>query len=211
MSESLAPGAVAPSSPRNLWLIGGALAIATVAGAATLALRAGPAPSTTPATESLAKGETLVAEKPVAPADAPAPAPVAKSTTKPAPAKPAPERVAKAPACVGCGVVESVKAVTRKGEASGVGAVAGGVIGAVAGNQVGGGDGRKAMTVIGAIGGGLAGHEIEKRKNSTTVHEVRVRMDDGTVRTVEQAQAPQVGARVQIDGKTLKPAPAARG
>lgn len=209
MSESLAPGAVAPSSPRNLWLIGGALAIATVAGAATLAMRAGPAPSATPATASLAKGESIVADKPVAPADATAP--VAKSTPKPVPAKPAPERMAKAPACADCGVVESVKAVTRKGDASGVGAVAGGVIGAVAGNQVGKGDGRKAMTVIGAIGGGLAGHEIEKRKNSTTVHEVRVRMDDGTVRTVEQAQAPQVGARVQLDGKTLKPAPAARG
>lgn len=210
MSESLAPGAVAPSASRNLWLIGGALAIASVAGAATMALRAGPEPKATPPAESLAKGEAIVADKPMAPADAPAP--VVKAAPKPAAvAKPAPERVAKAAACTACGVIESVKAVTRKGDASGVGAVAGGVIGAVAGNQVGGGDGRKAMTVIGAIGGGLAGHEIEKRKNSTTVHEVRIRMDDGTVRTIEQATAPQVGARVQLDGKTLKPAPAARG
>ena len=209
MSQSLPPGAVPAASSRNLWLIGGALAIASVAGAATMALRTGPAPSATPPAESLAKGESIVADKPAALAEVPPPSVAA--APKPAAAKPAPARAAKAPVCADCGVVESVKAVTRKGEVSGVGAVAGGVIGAVAGNQVGKGDGRKAMTVIGAVGGGLAGHEIEKRKNSTTVHEVRVRMDDGTVRTIEQAQAPQVGARVQLDGKTLKPAPAARG
>lgn len=202
MSETLPNGAVPSSSSRNLWMIGGALAIAGVAGAATMALRAGPPAAATPApTESLAKSEPVVAQAPA----------VVKAPAKPVAAKPAPERVAKAPVCTDCGVIESVKAVTRKGDASGVGAVAGGVIGAVAGNQVGKGNGRKAMTVIGAVGGGLAGHEIEKRKNSTTVHEVRIRMDDGTVRTVEQATAPKVGERVQIDGKALKPAPAARG
>jgi len=42
-----------------------------------------------------------------------------------------------------------------------------------------------------------------------TVHEVSVRMDDGTVRTIEQAQAPRTGERVIVQGKTLKPAPAA--
>jgi outer membrane lipoprotein SlyB len=204
MSETLSNGAVPPSSTRNLWLIGGALAIAGVAGAATMVMRAGPATGTTPApTESLAQGESVVTEKPAAP--------VAKAPAKPVAARSPAEKVAAAPACANCGVVESVKAVTRKGDASGVGAVAGGVIGAVAGNQVGKGDGRKAMTVIGAIGGGLAGHEIEKRKNSVTVHEVRVKMDDGSVRTVEQAEAPKVGERVQIDGKSLKPAPAANG
>jgi outer membrane lipoprotein SlyB len=197
MSETLSPGAVSSASSRNLWMIGSALAIAGVAGAATLALRAGPPETAPPA-------PAVQAHAPVAQTPAPAPA-------KPVAAKPAPERVAKTPACADCGVVESVKAVTRKGDASGVGAVAGGVIGAVAGNQIGKGNGRKAMTVIGAVGGGLAGHEIEKRKNSTTVHEVRIRMDDGSVRTVEQAEAPKVGERVQIEGKALKPVPAAHG
>ncbi len=205
--QTLPPGAVPTTSSRNAWLIGGALALAAAAGATGLALR--PAAAPTPVAESLANGEALVGgggsevAKPVAKA-VPAPA-------KPAPAKAAePSRVAAAPACATCGTIESVRPVTRKGDASGVGAVAGGVVGAVLGNQVGGGSGRTAATVVGAIGGGFAGNEIEKRTNSTTVYEVRVKMDDGSVRTLEQAQAPQTGARVSVEGKTLKAAPAAR-
>lgn len=209
MSEPLGPGGVQPPSTRNLWLVVGAVAVASVAGAATIALRSHPAaPADVPVAAALDKNESIVTDaKPAAPV-------VPKALPKPAPAAKAPaaERVATAaPKCANCGVVESVQPVTRKGDASGVGAVAGGVIGAVAGNQVGKGDGRKAMTVLGAIGGGLAGHEIEKRKNSVTVQQVKVRMDDGSIRTVEQAEAPKVGERVQLEGNALKPAPAGRG
>jgi outer membrane lipoprotein SlyB len=104
-------------------------------------------------------------------------------------------------------VVESVRTITKKGEASGVGAVAGGVLGAAVGNQMGKGNGRTAMTVLGAVGGGVAGNEVEKRTKSTTVHEVRVRMDDGSVRTIEQAGAAQAGERVLIEGNKLRPLP----
>jgi outer membrane lipoprotein SlyB len=115
--------------------------------------------------------------------------------------------------CSECGVVESVRAAPRKGDASGVGAVAGGVVGAALGNQVGKGSGRTAMTVLGAVGGGLAGHEIEKRVKTETVYEVRLRMDDGTRRTVTRSTAPPEGARVVVEGETLRvvesePAPA---
>ena len=113
--------------------------------------------------------------------------------------------------CHDCGVIESVQAVTRKGEASGVGAVAGGVLGAVVGNQMGRGNGRKAMTVLGAVGGGVAGNEIEKRQKSTTSHEVTVRMDDGTVRTIEQATAPRTGERVTVEGNKLRPLSGSQG
>jgi outer membrane lipoprotein SlyB len=106
--------------------------------------------------------------------------------------------------CTNCGVVEGVRAVQRKGEGTGVGAVAGGVIGGVIGNQMGSGNGKKAMTVIGAVGGGVAGHEIEKRARSETVYEVRVRMDDGSLRTLTRAQAPAPGARVRVDGQQLR-------
>ena len=106
--------------------------------------------------------------------------------------------------CTNCGIVEGVRAVQRKGEGTGVGAVAGGVIGGVIGNQMGSGNGKKAMTVIGAVGGGAAGHEIEKRARSETVYEVRVRMDDGSTRTLTRAQAPAPGARVRIDGQQLR-------
>ena len=110
---------------------------------------------------------------------------------------------AAAPVCSSCGVVESVRTVTHKGQAHGVGAVAGGVVGAVVGNQMGKGDGRKAMTVLGALGGGLAGNEIEKRSKTTTAHEVKVRMDDGTTRTFRRSQSMAVGTQVTVDGDTL--------
>ena len=99
----------------------------------------------------------------------------------------------------------SVHEVQRKGEGTGVGAVAGGVVGGVLGNQIGSGNGRKAMTVLGAVGGGLAGPRDRKTralaKRRTTVH---VRMDDGTVRTVTSQQPAAVGARVIVDGQTLR-------
>jgi outer membrane lipoprotein SlyB len=117
-----------------------------------------------------------------------------------------------APVCANCGVVQSVTAVTKKGEGTGIGAVAGGVIGGVVGNQMGGGSGKDAMTVIGAVGGGIAGHEIEKRQRSTTEYQIRVRMADGTLRTVTQARSLPVGQTVEVNGNQLiaVDAPAAR-
>jgi outer membrane lipoprotein SlyB len=108
------------------------------------------------------------------------------------------------PVCANCGTVESVNAVTREGQGSGVGVVAGGVVGAVLGNQVGGGSGRTAATVLGAVGGGWAGNKIEKNMKKDTVYNVRVRMEDGSSRTLQQASAPGVGTKVTVDGSTLR-------
>lgn len=196
MSTELSPGAVsAPAAPsRTVWLIAGVLGAASIAaGAGMLARKGLPEPA----------GQPVPAQEAAAPESKPVDKPVAKAAAKPTPAPAAP-KVAAAPVCHDCGVVESVRAVTKKGEGSGVGAVAGGVVGAALGNQVGGGNGRKAMTVLGAIGGGVAGNEIEKRAKSTTVQQVTIRMDDGSVRTVEQSSAPAVGARVQIEGGKLR-------
>src|SRR5436190_154739 len=88
--------------------------------------------------------------------------------------------------CTQCGVIEGVREVQQKGTGTGLGAVGGAVVGGAVGNQIGKGSGRTAMTVLGAIGGGLAGNEVEKRVRSETVYEVRVRMDDGSVRTLTQ-------------------------
>jgi outer membrane lipoprotein SlyB len=194
MQTEASPGAVpqggAPS--RIVWLIAGVLGAASLAAGAGMLVRNGlPAPS----------GESVPVQQAVAPAAKAAERPAAKL----AQAQPA------APTCRDCGVIESVQAVTRKGEGTGLGAVAGGVIGAAVGNQVGGGNGRKAMTVLGAVGGGVAGHEIEKRAKSTTVHIVKVRMDDGSLRSVEQSAAVRVGDRVRIEGGKLRPVAAARG
>ena len=195
MSTELSPGAVAaPAAPsRTVWLIAGVLGAASIAaGAGMLARKGLPEPA----------AQSVPAQEAAAPEAKPVDKPVVKAAPKANPA-PAP-KVAAAPVCHDCGVIESVRAVTKKGEGSGVGAVAGGVIGAALGNQVGGGNGRKAMTVIGAVGGGVAGNEIEKRAKSTTVHQVTIRMDDGSVRTLEQASAPAVGARVQVEGGKLR-------
>lgn len=102
--------------------------------------------------------------------------------------------------CAECGVVESVNAVQSKGAGSGLGAVGGAVLGAIVGNQVGGGHGKDAMTVIGAVGGGLAGNEVEKRVKATVTYSTTVRFEDGTSRVFDAVAAPgwKVGDKVRI-------------
>ncbi len=192
--DSNSPGAVAPGAApsRTVWLIAGILGAASLAAGAGMLVRNGlPAPA----------GQAVPAKEAAAPAGKAVEA--------------ANHKLAAAPQAAAvfreCGVIESVQAVTRKGEASGVGAVAGGVLGAVVGNQMGRGNGRKAMTVLGAVGGGVAGNEIEKRSKSTTVHVVKVRMDDGSLRSIEQAASAHVGERVLVEGNKLRALPAQQG
>lgn len=134
------------------------------------------------------------------------PAPVAQNTTPrstaPAPSRPVAQTQAQV--CATCGVVESVAAVKRSQPTTGVGAVGGAVVGGLLGNQVGGGNGRAAMTVIGAVGGGYAGNAIEKNVKAVTVYQVRVRMDDGSTRTFERSSPVAAGARVVVEGETLR-------
>jgi outer membrane lipoprotein SlyB len=175
--------------PRAVWLGAAAFGIAVMSAGAAMWLQ--PAPATPVATESKPQPAMPAVET-----KTPGSAPVAQ--TKATPATPV------VPVCTTCGVVESVQAVQRKGEGTGLGAVAGGVVGGVVGNQIGKGNGRKAMTVVGAIGGGLAGHEIEKHARAETVYSVRVRMNDGSVRTLTRQQPVAVGARVTVNGQTLR-------
>ncbi|MFO1296936.1 MAG: hypothetical protein U1F25_10980 [Rubrivivax sp.] len=65
--------------------------------------------------------------------------------------------------CVQCGVVEAVTPVRHKGEGTGVGAGRRWRARRRRRAQMGGGRGKDAMTVIGAVGGGVAGHEVEAR------------------------------------------------
>lgn len=107
---------------------------------------------------------------------------------------------AAADVCSSCGRVESVQAVQSAAKPSGVGIGVGAVIGGLLGNQVGGGNGRTLATVAGAVGGGYAGNEVEKRTHTTTSYQVRVRMDDGETRTFPQhgADGWRVGDRVRV-------------
>ena len=198
-TEPNVPGAtsVGVRNSRVAWVLAGVLGGASIGAGAHLMSRnaATESPDLTAAAPAAAAARTAVPPAAAKPTHATPVTKIARADT----ATPA-----AAPVCSSCGVVESVRTVTHKGEAHGVGAVAGGVVGAVVGNQMGKGDGRKAMTVLGALGGGLAGNEIEKRSKTTTAHEVKVRMDDGSLRTVEQAQAPRVGERVKLEGQTLR-------
>lgn len=149
-----------------------------------------------------------------------------KLASNTAPAKPAVQQrpavvaQAQAPApaprpvvCADCGTVEAVTAVQRQGQVNGVavgnttvgiGTVAGGVIGGLLGNQVGGGSGKTAMTVLGAAGGAFAGNQVEKNMKKVTVYQVRVRMNDGSTRNVEVSSSIPVGSRVIVEGNNLR-------
>jgi outer membrane lipoprotein SlyB len=122
--------------------------------------------------------------------------PAVRPATQPAPAK-----VAAAP-CANCGTIEAINAVEVKGKTSGVGAVAGGVAGGVLGNAIGGGSGagNAVLTVGGAAGGAFAGDAIEGHMKKRTVWKVTVRLEDGSVRTLQQGAQPPfaVGDRVRI-------------
>ena len=115
-----------------------------------------------------------------------------------------PQRVAAVPACVDCGVIDGYSAVQVKGQNNGVGAVAGGLGGALVGSKIAGRGNHSVGGVIGAIGGGLLGNAIESHERVVTVYDVRVRMADGSVRTVRQSTVPTVGQRVNVEGHTLR-------
>ena len=114
------------------------------------------------------------------------PMPVVHSHPRAEPARRAPALV-----CQNCGVVESIREITTGGDSSGLGAAGGAVVGGLLGNQVGGGHGKQAMTVVGAIGGAFAGNQIEKQAKATQSYETTVRMNNGSSRTIAQASQPE--------------------
>jgi outer membrane lipoprotein SlyB len=107
--------------------------------------------------------------------------------------------------CSTCGTVVGISAVRQEGHGTGIGAVGGAVAGGVVGNQFGAGGGRTAMTLLGALGGGLAGNSVEKHIRSTTSYSVRVRMESGKTRYFTYHEAPpfQQGEHVRIENGSL--------
>ena len=105
-------------------------------------------------------------------------------------------------------IVQAVREVKQPGEHTAMGPIAGGVAGAVVGSQIGGGNGKKVMTVLGALGGAMAGKHIEKQARGTTRWEVEVRHDSGMQETVLSDVAPSFnpGDRVRVVDGRLQPA-----
>lgn len=62
---------------------------------------------------------------------------------------------------------------------------------------MGGGNGKTAMTVLGAIGGGFACNEVKKRVRTETVYDITVRMDDGSTRSFRRTEPVSVGSAVE--------------
>lgn len=145
---------------------------------------------------------------------APAPEPVAL----PVPYEAAPPVLAEAPRQVEApkpvelpgvtGTIESVREVKELGQGKGIGAVAGGVLGAVLGHQVGEGSGKKLATVLGGAAGAFGGHQAERKVRETSHWEIDVRLDDGTRRTLTSQSAPywRGGERVRLHEGRLTPA-----
>jgi len=116
----------------------------------------------------------------------------------PAVVPPPPPRVAAI--CRECAVIEDVREVEVAGQASGAGAVGGAVVGGVIGHQVGGGRGKDVATVLGALGGGLAGNQIEKNAKKTKEYQIFVRYEDGTKGMFTQPTPPswRIGDKVKV-------------
>ena len=110
-----------------------------------------------------------------------------------------PYRTADYRRCDNCGRVESVQSRAEPGQGTGLGAVAGGVAGALLGKQIGKGNGNKAATILGAIGGAYAGHQIERHMRKNESYDVNVRMEDGSYRTVSTNQPnARIGEQVRV-------------
>lgn len=99
------------------------------------------------------------------------------------------------------GTITALRPVTIQNErSSGVGAIAGGALGGVAANTIGGGSGKTLATIGGVLLGGLAGNAIENQTGKTKGIEITVRLDNGQTKVVAQAddQALSTGQRVQV-------------
>ncbi|PMS34585.1 outer membrane lipoprotein SlyB [Trinickia symbiotica] len=107
-------------------------------------------------------------------------------------------------ATVRMGTIESVRAVTivsNNGQPSGLGALGGGAVGAVAGSTIGGGKGSILTAIVGGLAGAVAGNAIENGVAKKNGVEITVRLDNGDLRAITQAATGEVfqaGERVRL-------------
>ncbi|MDP9109272.1 MAG: glycine zipper 2TM domain-containing protein [Pseudomonadota bacterium] len=118
--------------------------------------------------------------------------------------------VTRAPAarvCNNCATVESVNPIEVKGDGGYLGTIGGGVVGALLGSQVGGGRGKTAAEIAGALGGAYAGRAIEGNVNKTVHYETVVRLQNGATQTITTPANPglSVGEKIRVtDGQMTR-------
>jgi outer membrane lipoprotein SlyB len=109
---------------------------------------------------------------------------------------------------INCGAVVAVNSYKVKGEDGTMGAIAGGVVGGLLGNQIGKGSGKTVATVAGVAGGAYAGNQIQKQSGSKKMVKVTVKFDNGQQRDYEfegEHSPYPMGARVQLrDGQLVQ-------
>jgi outer membrane lipoprotein SlyB len=105
------------------------------------------------------------------------------------------------------GVITRIEPVSLEGDHQlGLGAVLGAAAGGIIGHQFGGGSGRDVATVIGAVGGGLAGNTIQNRYvDRRPGQHIFVRLNNGVTIAVTEAADPalRVGDRVRVQGRGM--------
>ncbi len=103
--------------------------------------------------------------------------------------------------CADCGTVVTTNRKDEKGSGT-AGTVVGGVGGAVAGNVLGH---STTSTVLGGVGGAVAGNVIGKKLTRKKIWSVQVRMDNGTTQDVDFTSDPNFkqGERVHVGNGTL--------
>jgi len=102
------------------------------------------------------------------------------------------------------GVIEQIENVQiESSHHQGVGAVAGGLAGLGLGSLLGGGTGRDVAMVLGAIGGAVAGNEVQKKYDAPKPgQKIIVRTSSGVLVAVTQPTDPglRTGEKVYIEG-----------
>lgn len=99
------------------------------------------------------------------------------------------------------GTIESITWVGQEGNSRTTGAatLVGGILGAIIGNQVGGGTGRALATVAGGVGGAVIGNRMENQ-HSQNYYQIKIRMDHGGHHLVNQTELGNLrtGDRIRI-------------
>lgn len=107
------------------------------------------------------------------------------------------------------GVVEQINATQLESvQHQGIGAIVGGIAGAGLGNLVGRGTGRDVATLLGAIGGGFLGNQVQQTNYDRPQpgQQVVVRTDSGVIVAVTQPINPAlyIGMRVYLEGSGME-------
>jgi|GEM_PF-1778339 len=108
--------------------------------------------------------------------------------------------------CEYCGTVRSVSRINRSSRRTNA-TILGALVGGAIGNQVGGGDGRRAATVVGAVAGGAIANNASRDRNRRTMYRISVRMDTGSRYSFDQdsAYGLRSGSRVEIRDGWVQP------